>query len=76
MTKDLHFPSNGLSVCASIFYATYVTFETPAATFLRSLRPSRLIPGITLLWGAILIGNGFAQNYATVLALRLVRSRC
>ena len=76
MLIDLHLPSNGLSVCTSIFYATYVVFETPASTLLRTLRPSKLIPVVTMCWGAILIGNGYAPNYATVIACRLLLGMC
>jgi MFS family permease len=76
MTTDLHFPQNGLSICVSIFYVTYVIFETPATALLKTLRPSRLIPTIVLVWGGISIGNGFAQNYATVLACRLLLGMC
>lgn len=76
MTTDLHFPQNGLSICVSIFFVTYVIFETPATALLKTLRPSRLIPTIVLVWGGISIGNGFAQNYATVLACRLLLGMC
>lgn len=76
MTTDLNFPANGLSICTSIFYVTYVLFETPATVLLRTLRPSRMIPGVVILWGAVVIGNGFAQNYPTVLACRLLLGIC
>lgn len=72
MGKDLHFPANGLSVCASIFYVTYVLFETPATLVLRTLRPSIMIPTVTVLWGAIVLSSGFAKNYATIVATRLL----
>lgn len=76
MTTDLRFPENGLSICVSIFFVTYVVFETPATVLLKTLRPSRLIPTIVVIWGAISIGNGFAQNYATVIACRLILGMC
>jgi sugar phosphate permease len=76
MTTELNFPANGLSVCTSIFYVTYVLFETPATTLLRTLRPSRLIPGVIVVWGATVLGDGFAQNYATVIACRLLLGLC
>lgn len=76
MTTQLHFPSNGLSVCTSIFYVTYVLFETPATVMLRTLRPSRLIPAVVVVWGATVLGNGFASSYGGVLACRLVLGMC
>ncbi|BEI80833.1 hypothetical protein CcaverHIS002_0113620 [Cutaneotrichosporon cavernicola] len=76
MVKDLNFPSNGLSVATSIFYVTYVVFETPATMLLRTLRPSRMVPTFMIIWGGVVIGNGFATNYATVVACRLLLGIC
>lgn len=76
MTTDLNFPSNGLSLAVSIFYVTYVIFETPATMLLRTLRPSRLIPAIVLIWGGISIGNGYAQSFGAVIACRLILGLC
>lgn len=76
MTTDLNFPPNGLSVATSVFYATYVAFETPATVLLRSLRPSFFIPGIVIVWGGVVIGNGFATSYEIVLVCRLLLGLC
>ena len=76
MTSDLNFPPNGLSVATSIFYVTYVVFETPATIVLRSARPSLLIPGVVVVWGAVSLGNGYANSYAVVLACRLLLGLC
>jgi len=76
MLKDLDMPANGLSVATSIFFVTYVLFETPATMLLRTLRPSRLIPACTIIWGGVVLGNGFAQNYGTLLACRLLLGVC
>lgn len=76
MVKELHFPANGLSVATSIFYVTYVLFETPATMLLRTLRPSRIVPACIIVWGGVIIGNGFARNYATVVACRLLLGIC
>lgn len=76
MVKDLNFPANGLSVATSIFFVTYIVCETPSTMLLRALRPSRMIPACIIIWGGVVIGNGFAQNYATVLACRLLLGIC
>lgn len=57
----------GLSMASA-----YVLLETPATTFLRTLRPSRFIPGATVLWGAVVLGSGFSKNYATQVAVRVL----
>ncbi|BEI84466.1 hypothetical protein CcaverHIS002_0410700 [Cutaneotrichosporon cavernicola] len=76
MTEDLNFPANGLSVATSIFYVTYVLFETPATMLLRSLKPKRLIPAVVIIWGGISLANGFCKTYAQVLACRLLLGVC
>jgi sugar phosphate permease len=50
----------------------YVILEVPFTTLLRTLRPSRLIPGVVLVWGGVVLGMGFSTNYATILATRLL----
>ncbi|CDR35625.1 RHTO0S01e03532g1_1 [Rhodotorula toruloides] len=72
MFVDIGAPKNGLSVTTSIFYATYVSFEPMWTTLLKSARPSVLLPAVTTVWGAVVLGNGFIHNYASLVALRLV----
>lgn len=76
MVKDLNLPWNGLSVATSVMYVTYCLGEVPFTMLLRTLRPSRLIPACTIVWGFVVLGNGFAQNYATLLACRLLLGLC
>ncbi|GAA5982317.1 hypothetical protein JCM5350_006142 [Sporobolomyces pararoseus] len=70
--EDINAPSNGLSVTTSIFYATYVTFEPFFTTILKSVRPSRLLPAVVIAWGGCLLGAGFIENYAALVAIRLL----
>ncbi|KAL0571834.1 hypothetical protein V5O48_010130 [Marasmius crinis-equi] len=72
MTTALHLPPEGLSVATSIFYATYVSFEVPMTTFLKSLRASRLIPSVVILWGTSVMASAWMRNYAGLIATRLV----
>ncbi|BGP57773.1 hypothetical protein JCM8202_002425 [Rhodotorula sphaerocarpa] len=72
MFKDINAPANGLSVTASIFYATYVSTEPFWTTIMKSVRPSRLLPVVTIAWGAVVLGNGFIKNYASLVACRLI----
>lgn len=52
--------------------ATYVTFEPFFTTILKSVRPSRLLPTVVILWGGCLLGAGFITNYASLVAIRLL----
>ncbi|GAA5995273.1 uncharacterized protein JCM10292_005069 [Rhodotorula paludigena] len=72
MLEDIGAPSNGLSVTTSIFYATYVTFEPFFTTILKTVKPSILLPTVVVIWGAIVLANGFIENYASLVAFRLV----
>ncbi|KAG0657844.1 hypothetical protein C6P46_006206 [Rhodotorula mucilaginosa] len=72
MLVDINAPPNGLSVAASIFYATYVTFEPMWTTILKTLKASRLLPTVVIAWGAVVLGNGFITNYAGLIACRLI----
>ncbi|CEQ42619.1 SPOSA6832_04445, partial [Sporobolomyces salmonicolor] len=72
LMTDINAPANGLSVATSIFYATYVAFEPAWTTLLKTLRPSRLLPTVTLLWGFTLVGSGFMTSYGGLIAVRLV----
>lgn len=39
---------------------------------MKSVRPSRLLPVVTIAWGAVVLGNGFIKNYASLVACRLI----
>lgn len=51
---------------------TYIAFEIPASLALKKLRASRLIPFLIISWSAVIIGSAFVQNYASLLATRLL----
>lgn len=51
---------------------TYIAFEIPASLVLKKLRPSRLIPFFIIGWSAVIIGAAFVQNYAALLATRIL----
>ncbi|KAI1075416.1 major facilitator superfamily transporter [Whalleya microplaca] len=72
MTEDLALTGNKLNVAVTLFYVTYITFEIPASLVLKKARPSRLIPFFILSWSAVIIGSAFVQNYASLLATRLL----
>ncbi|GAA5920932.1 hypothetical protein JCM3775_004011 [Rhodotorula graminis] len=72
MFDDINAPSNGLSLATSLFYCTYVTFEPMWTTLLKSVRPSILLPAVTVVWGGVVLGNGFITNFPSLIALRLV----
>lgn len=60
------------SLITLVFFLTYVVFQLPATFFCRKIGPKLFLPGICLLWGILIIGFGFAQNWTTLVALRLI----
>ncbi|KAH9903532.1 major facilitator superfamily transporter [Xylariomycetidae sp. FL2044] len=72
MVEDLELTGNRLNVAVTLFYVTYITFEIPASLIMKKARPSRLIPFFILAWSAVIVGSAFVQNYASLLATRLL----
>ncbi|KAJ4303735.1 hypothetical protein N0V90_002636 [Kalmusia sp. IMI 367209] len=72
MNEDLNLTGNRLNVAVTLFYVTYIAFEVPASILLKRLRPSRLIPFFIIGWSAVIIGAAFIQNYASLIATRLL----
>ncbi|KAF2850334.1 major facilitator superfamily transporter [Plenodomus tracheiphilus IPT5] len=72
MNEDLDLTGNRLNVAVTLFYVTYIAFEVPASIMLKKLRPSRLIPFFILGWSAVIIGAAFIENYASLIATRLL----
>jgi MFS family permease len=72
MNEDLNLTGNRLNVAVTLFYVTYIAFEVPASVMLKKLRPSRLIPFFIIGWSAVIIGAAFIENYASLIATRLL----
>ena len=72
MSEDLNLPSNGINVATSVFYVLYVLFEAPLSSLMKRFPVRIMMSAIMVCWGAVVIGSGFQNNYATLIALRLV----
>ncbi|KAF2641550.1 major facilitator superfamily transporter, partial [Massarina eburnea CBS 473.64] len=72
MNEDLNLTGNRLNVAVTLFYVTYIAFEVPASVLLKKLRPSRLIPIFIIGWSVVIIGAAFINNYASLIATRLL----
>ncbi|KAK2734477.1 hypothetical protein FQN55_002647 [Onygenales sp. PD_40] len=73
MRKDLDLLEGyRYSLITLSFFITYVLFQPPMTVSCRKVGPRIFLPGICLLWGALIIGFGFAQNWTTMVALRLI----
>ncbi|KAE8234459.1 hypothetical protein CF326_g501 [Tilletia indica] len=70
------FPKNGANVATSVFFVTYVVFETPSAMFFQLIGVRRAISAITVAWGITTLCTGFVTSYAGLLATRVVLGAC
>lgn len=76
MPEAIGASSSQFSIAVSIFYATYVTFETPSALLLKKLTPRYVITGLCVIWSLATIFSGFIQNVASLYATRLILGAC
>ena len=56
----------------SIFYIGYVFFELPSNMVLKKIGAPLWLGILALTFGVATLGIGFAENYATLLALRVL----
>lgn len=76
MPKDIGASNQQFSTAVSIFYATYVTFETPWAVLLKKLTPRYLMTGLCIVWSLTTIFSGFISSPGGLYAARLVLGAC
>lgn len=55
-----------------LFYITYIFFELPSNMALKKVGAPRWLALLTVCFGLATLGIGLAQNYATLLALRII----
>lgn len=76
MPADIGASTQQFSTAVSIFYATYVTFETPWAVLLKKLTPRLVITALCIVWSLTTIFSGFIRNVGGLYASRLVLGAC
>ncbi|KAE8234489.1 hypothetical protein CF326_g483 [Tilletia indica] len=69
------FAKNGANVATSVFFVTYVVFETPSPRFFQLVGFRRAISAIPVAWGITTLCTDFVMSYAGLLATLQPRSR-
>ena len=64
--------SNQFQLSVSILFVTYCLFETPSNLIIKRMKPARYLAGLVFIWGVIAVCTGLVQNYAALIALRLL----
>ncbi|GAB7361284.1 hypothetical protein MBLNU230_g1344t1 [Neophaeotheca triangularis] len=73
LEEDLGLSSNQFQTAVSLLFVTYLLFEVPSNWILKGyVRPSRWIAFITVSWGIIATLTGVVQDYAGLIACRLL----
>ena len=76
MPEDIGASQAQYSTAVSIFYATYVSFETPFAILLKKITPRVLLAALCVVWSLVTIFSGFIQNIGGLYATRLILGAC
>ncbi|OAQ66291.1 phthalate transporter [Pochonia chlamydosporia 170] len=72
MSVELKLIDNRYNIANLVFFVTYIIFQPPSTILVRAIGPRPHLAGITLLWGAVMIGMGFVKNFPQLAALRAV----
>lgn len=76
MPEDIGASTQQFSAAVSIFYATYVAFETPWSILLKKLTPRFLLTALSLVWSLTTIFSGFITSVGGLYAARLILGAC
>ena len=76
LQKDINASDTQFSTAVSIFYATYVTFETPGAVLMKKVTPKLMLTTLCIVWSLTTIFTGFIHNVGGLYATRLILGAC
>ncbi|KAF8331177.1 hypothetical protein F5887DRAFT_999108 [Amanita rubescens] len=62
LTTQLHLTGNRYNIALTMYFIPYCIFECPANLVLKKFRPSRWLPGITMVWGLIVTLMGLVKT--------------
>lgn len=62
----------GYNLANMCFFITYILLQPVMIIICRKVGPRFFLPAICLAWGVVIIGFGFAQNWPTLIPLRLL----
>ncbi|KAH8772944.1 high-affinity nicotinic acid transporter-like protein [Hyaloscypha finlandica] len=73
---DIHATDSQFSTAVSIFYATYVVFESPAAILMKKVTPRVILTTLCAVWSLTTIFTGFITNVGGLYTTRLILGAC
>lgn len=72
MEDDLGMEGNQFQIAVSVLFVTYILSETPSNLVIKYFTPSRYLAFLTVGWGIVATLTGIVQNYAGLLACRVL----
>jgi MFS family permease len=72
LEADLGLHGSQYQIAVSLFFCTYVAFEIPSNLVLKKFTPSRFLSSLTVGWGLVATLTGLCQNFAGLVACRLL----
>ncbi|KAI9305537.1 major facilitator superfamily domain-containing protein [Cunninghamella echinulata] len=72
MLKDTNTTKSQYSLLGSIFYVGFILFQIPNAYLIQRLPTSKYLGSLIVCWGISVIGTAFCQNYAQLMACRVL----
>jgi len=72
LPHDLGLVGNQFGNAVTVFYATYVFFETPLSILMKIAGTKNLLSCCMLGWGIVCLGTGFVKNAGQLYACRLL----
>ncbi|KAF7325471.1 hypothetical protein MKEN_00395700 [Mycena kentingensis (nom. inval.)] len=72
LVTQLHLDGNKYNIALTMYFIPYCIFECPANLVLKKFRPSKWLPGITLLWGTVMTLMGIVKTYPQLVVVRVL----
>ncbi|KAF8503071.1 MFS general substrate transporter [Gautieria morchelliformis] len=71
LTTQLKLKGNQYNIALTMFFVPYCLCECPANLAIKKFRPSRWLPGITIVWGTIMTLMGIVKTYPQLVGARV-----
>ncbi|OCH85119.1 MFS general substrate transporter [Obba rivulosa] len=72
LTSELNLTGDKYNLALTMFFIPYCLCECPANLVLKKLRPSKWLPGITLVWGIFMTLMGLVKSFPQLVGLRVL----
>lgn len=72
LEEDLNLSGDQYQIAVSVLFITYCLFEVPSNMIIKRLQPARYLAVLTIAWGLVATFTAFVQNFAGLIACRLL----